>query len=615
MKHLPLLVVPLLALPLTAADRFWGGGAANIGTNGDGLATYAGGTWNTSLTNWDQGSGLAHVAWNNASVDTAVFGGTYSTGTKTVDLTADVVVNQIKILTGSTGGNRYDIGAAGETNAVTFGGTYSDSLPALLATGAQTTAGHNMNFNAKLTGTIAGGLVLDFQGNITTPGASGRLNFTNAANDFTGDVTLLNGNLAAGANLGNAANKLVLKGGAVFVSGGAAVTTTFGRAINAASASGIGTNATTAGLQVLDLTGPITGAGNLTRYSSVGGTAVSEVRFSGDMSGYTGVIENTGGTAANNLMTIQTTAASAGTWKLTGGTLKLNTASDTHIASGAGAGDLLMNGGTLDMNGKAETINGLSGASGFVQNQLAASVATLTLGDGDATATFGGTIRDNSGTGGTLVLTKTGAGTQILGGTNTYSGLTTVGQGALLINGSLTLSNLEVAATLGGSGTIGGSAALSGGTLDPGGDGGDRSLTMNGPVTGSGTFIFTIDSPSSYDRIVGAGLIDTTNITLSVTMNDSGWTAATNAAGLAAATQYDLVANPVTGSFSNGTLLSAAEQAYWGVGAGSKFFNFAGQDFLLTVGSYKLTAVNPIPEPSALALLVAAVLAGSRRRR
>jgi hypothetical protein len=81
-------------------------------------------------------------------------------------------------------------------------------------------------------------------------------------------------------------NNLILKGGSTFVSGGAAATTTLGRAIQVAANSGIGTNATTAGLQVLDLTGPITGAGNLTRYSNVTGTAVSEVRFSGDMSGY-----------------------------------------------------------------------------------------------------------------------------------------------------------------------------------------------------------------------------------------------------------------------------------------------------------------------------------------
>jgi autotransporter-associated beta strand protein len=618
-RRLPLFAAPLLSLTISAtgADRFWDGGAVNIGTNGDGLSTYTGGTWNTALTNWDQGNGQAHVAWDNLALDNAVFAGTYAaTGTKTVDLTADVIVNQIRVLAGSTGGNRYDIGVAGETNAVTFGGTYSDALPALLASNAATATGHNMNFNARITGAISGGLVVSFQGNITTPGTSGRLSFTNTANDFTGDVTLLNGNLAAGASLGAAANDLILKGGALFVSGGAAATTTFSRDMQVAAASGIGTNATSAGLQLLDITSIVTGSGNLTRYSNVTGTAISEVRFSGDMSGYTGVIENTGGTAANNLITIQSTVPSAGAWRLTGGTLKLNTAvNDAAIANGAGASDLLMNGGTLDLNGKLETINGLSGATGFVQNQLSATASTLTLGDGNATATFGGTIRNNSGTGGTLGLTKIGSGTQTLGGTNTYSGITTVSQGALLISGSLTLSNLDVSATLGGSGTVDGSASLSGGTIDPGGDGGDRSLTMNGGITGSGVIALTIDSTTAYDRILGTGLLDTTNISLSVTMNDTGWTAASDAAGLATATRYDIVANPVTGSFTNGILLTPAEQAYWGVGAGSRFFNFGGQDFLLTAGSYSLTAITPIPEPSLIALIFAAGLVANRRRR
>src|SRR5688572_25457445 len=59
-----------------AADRFWDGGVANIGTNGDGVSGGTTGTWSTALTNWDQGNGLAHVAWVNANNDTAIFGGT-----------------------------------------------------------------------------------------------------------------------------------------------------------------------------------------------------------------------------------------------------------------------------------------------------------------------------------------------------------------------------------------------------------------------------------------------------------------------------------------------------------------------------------------------------------
>jgi hypothetical protein len=51
------------------------------------------------------------------------------------------------------------------------------------------------------------------------------------------------------------------------------------------------------------------------------------------------------------------------------------------------------------------------------------------------------------------------------------------------------------------------------------------------------------------------------------------------------------------------------------VGPDSKFFNFGGQDFLLTVGSYKLTAVTQIPEPGAVALVAFAAFGIARRRR
>jgi len=60
-------------------------------------------------------------------------------------------------------------------------------------------------------------------------------------------------------------------------------------------------------------------------------------------------------------------------------------------------------------------------------------------------------LRNNSGAGGTLSLTKIGSGTQTLTGTNTYTGLTTVSEGMLVISGSLTASNLSITGTLSGS--------------------------------------------------------------------------------------------------------------------------------------------------------------------
>lgn len=405
---------------------FWDGGITNIAANGDGASSFLAGTWSTSIANWDQGAGLAHVPWNNGN--TAIFGGTPISTIRVIALGSSVTVAQIKIITGGTGSSRHDIGVATDTtNAITFNGTYSDTYPAIDASGAL-----NNNFPAKITGSPTGGMVIKHGSNITTPGSSGRFALTNPTCDFLGDLILTGGNLSNGSQFGNAANKLVLKGGALFFSNGAAITSTFARNIEVASASGLAMNAATSGLQVLDLTGAITGTAPLTRYASVVGTASSEVRFSGNMAGFSGTFENAG-PAATSIATIQTISQSGGAWKLSGGTLKLNTTDDTHIAHGVGKSDLVINGGTLDMNGKSETINGLSGSSGIVQNQLASTTSTLTLGDANVTATFVGTIRNNAGSGGTLAITKIGTGTQSLPGALTHTGATNVNAGALLI--------------------------------------------------------------------------------------------------------------------------------------------------------------------------------------
>lgn len=120
-----------------------------------------------------------------------------------------------------------------------------------------------------------------------------------------------------------------------------------------------------------------------------------------------------------------------------GGVLQLGGTGGDQIFQNA----YITNNGTFDLAGRNEGINGLNG-SGLVTNSAATS-STLSLGDGNGSAIFSGSIVDGAGT---IALAKTGTGTQTLTGTNTYSGGTTISAGKLAVSsggtgGSYTVAN------------------------------------------------------------------------------------------------------------------------------------------------------------------------------
>jgi autotransporter-associated beta strand protein len=125
--------------------------------------------------------------------------------------------------------------------------------------------------------------------------------------------------------------------------------------------------------------------------------------------------------------------------------------------------------------------------------------ATLTTGSDNTSTTFSGTI---SGTGG---LTKIGAGTFVLTGTNTYSGATAVNGGRLTVNGAIPNSTLTVdgGATLGGTGTVG-NAIIKNGILSPGNSIGTFTVNGNLVMTAAASYLVEI-SPTNADRTNVAG--------------------------------------------------------------------------------------------------------------
>jgi len=211
---------------------------------------------------------------------------------------------------------------------------------------------------------------------------------------------------------------------------------------------------------------------------------------------FSGAISGTGSVGQN----------SAGTLRLTGNNTyggATNVASGTLQAGSAtafSANSAFLVTSVLDLNGFSNTIGSLSG-NGTVTN-TGSGLATLTVGSDNSNTTFSGILKD--GTLAALQLIKTGAGTLILTGTNTYSGDTNVALGTLQAGSSTALSANSAFSvislldlhgfnntigSLSGTGVVtnnGGSPA----TLTVGGN--NTNTTLNGSLTdGSNSLAFT----------------------------------------------------------------------------------------------------------------------------
>ncbi|HTU11853.1 MAG TPA: autotransporter domain-containing protein [Allosphingosinicella sp.] len=212
-------------------------------------------------------------------------------------------------------------------------------------------------------------------------------------------------------------------------------------------------------------------------------------------------ITNNGGTTR---FVTDATAANAVITNNNGGTVIFE-----DVSTGGNARLINNAGGTID-------ISRLTAGTGFSAGSIEGAGAIrlggrqLTLGGGNASTTISGVISDGGlggGSGGSLV--KTGTGTLILTGANTYTGATTVSGGTLLVNGSLT-SGVTVAngATLGGTGSVG--TTNVNGTLSPGGNGTIGTFTINGNLV--------LTAGSTFQADIGNGTADRVNVTGTATL-------------------------------------------------------------------------------------------------
>ena len=352
------------------------------------------------------------------------------------------------------------------------------------------TAGQNVTFAGNLIAGNSGGLTKTGNGTLTLSGS----------NTFTGAITVLGGTLGLNADkaVPTSATAIVLDGGALLrVS---TLTPTMLNSISIGSSGGEIRNAAGAQWTVSGSVAGGAGTGSLVLNSSSG-----EIIFGSASSTYTGGTRILAGSG----IAVQADAAfGSGTISFEGGSLRTTSSGARVIGNPvAFTGDATFTTSQRDL-----TFNGPATILGATR--------TLTVSATTSLATYNGSIGDD---GNALGFTKAGVGTLALGGSNTYSGTTTLNAGTLRLNNADALAG-------------GGDVSFTGGTLQ---------------YTGSNT----VDYASRFRSSTSSIRIDTNGQT--VTWNGS--VDATNGGGLTKSGSGTLVlagANTYTGTttVSGGTL-------------------------------------------------------------
>jgi len=219
---------------------------------------------------------------------------------------------------------------------------------------------------------------------------------------------------------------------------------------------------------------------------------------------------------------------------ITAGTLQLGN------ASAIGSGTLAMDQGTTLDFGSSFTLANAITLSGDPSVNVNAGLST----------TLSGGISDGTQAGD---LVKTGGGTLVLAGTDTYTGSTKAAAGTLDIEGSLTSAvSVDSGATVIGTGSTGGLTVDAGGTVAPGGAGTVGTLTVNGnlSIAAGSTYQLDATDTGSSDLIRATGTAALGGGSVISTEAGSNWNATTKYTILTAASGVSGTFGSVSNNFA-----------------------------------------------------------------
>jgi autotransporter-associated beta strand protein len=578
---------------------------------------------------------------NNLSLALASSGNFDNSGTLAIS-------SSIALNTSTTGTDVLTInGNASLTGVISNGATGSvGSLVVSNGAGVGGTAGLSINGNNSFTG----GLILQ-KGEITTGSASANALGTGTISLGTSDNLDTNGVLIRNSQQ-TITNAINVYGGATgnqsrVLAPGNGSPAGFSGAIT------LYDNATLT-LETfngqLTISGGITGTGNLvfddlasraatfivsTNAININGTisnvaiGTEPVKITANITGTTGITEAT--TNASN-MTLSGANTFTAPITITKGTIFTGSATALGNVDNSVS---IATAGVLDLDGNSQSIGDLTGA-GTVLNSVTSTTGTLTIGNGDTSSTtssFTGTIENNAGTGGTVALVKTGAGTATLGGTNPYTGSTAVTGGNLQVNGSITATSTVAvgdttgantfSGTLSGTGTItstSGITVYNGSTLAPGKS--TAGLTVGGPLnlnTGA-TLLFSLNNSNAGSSGAPA-TADYSKLTLnSGTLATLGGAISTTVGTVNTGDLFTFILSPntaVAGTFSNTTLVSGDTYSFtsggenwlinynYNAGSGTTASGISAATFESDIGGddVALLAQGAVPEPGDWSLM------------